>query len=506
MSSHQEVERKFDLDPDQALPDLVGGPVASVGPPTVTHLEATYVDTDSLALAEAKVTLRRRTGGDDAGWHLKLPESGETRTELRRPLGSSIRNVPLELLDQVRALVRDQDVRPVAVLRTRRVERHLYDVDGSDLAVLADDTVEAERLTSPSGQLGWRELEVELVRGDESVLQSVAESLAVAGVTPSASSSKLAKVLGPSLSGNRPRGGRGTTPAPDSVGALVQEQVAAQVTQLLRQDGAARAGDADAVHDLRVATRRLRSLLATYRRVLDRDITDPVRDELRWLGAEVGAARDAQVQRARLLARLDAVPGDFVLGPVRRRAGLELQASARTGLGRLRDALSSTRYYRLLDDLDDLAAGLPLTEKAKQPAAKAVPRLVRRQVARLRRAVTAADAVRDVGREAALHDVRKAAKRARYAAESAVPVAGKKASRLASKMEDLQDLLGEHQDAVTARTLHRQLGAAAHAAGENGFTFGMLLAEEDAAARAARARYPRTLRGATRPKVTRWTH
>jgi CHAD domain-containing protein len=114
--------------------------------------------------------------------------------------------------------------------------------------------------------------------------------------------------------------------------------------------------------------------------------------------------------------------------------------------------------------------------------------------------------VRDVGREAALHDVRKAAKRARYAAESAVPVAGKKASRLASKMEDLQDLLGEHQDAVTARTLHRQLGAAAHAAGENGFTFGMLWAEEDAAARAARARYPTTLRGATRPKVTRWTH
>lgn len=67
MSSHQEVERKFDLDPGQALPDLVGGPVASVGPPTVTHLEATYVDTDSLALAESKVTLRRRTGGDDAG-------------------------------------------------------------------------------------------------------------------------------------------------------------------------------------------------------------------------------------------------------------------------------------------------------------------------------------------------------------------------------------------------------------------------------------------------------
>jgi CHAD domain-containing protein len=277
------------------------------------------------------------------------------------------------------------------------------------------------------------------------------------------------------------------------------------VTQLLRQDGAARSGDEDAVHDLRVAARRLRSLLATYRRVLDRDVTDPVRDELRWLGAEVSAARDAQVQRARLLTLLDAVPGDLVLGPVRRRAGLELQASARTGLGRLREALSSTRYYRLLDDLDDLAAGLPLTKKAKRPADEAVPGLVGRQVARVRRAAAAADAAGEDGREAALHDVRKAAKRARYAAESAVPAAGKNASRLASRLEDLQDLLGQHQDAVTARTLHRQLGAAAHAAGENGFTFGMLWAEEDAAARAAQAGYPEALRRATRSKMTRWT-
>ena len=284
----------------------------------------------------------------------------------------------------------------------------------------------------------------------------------------------------------------------------MQERFAAQVAELLRQDGAARSGDEDAVHDLRVAARRLRSLLATYRRVLDRAVTDPVRDELRWLGAEVGAARDAQVQRARLLARLDAVPRDLVLGPVRRRAGLELQAAARSGLGRLRTAMSSTRYYRLLDDLDELAAGLPLTAVATQPAADAVPALVRRQVRRVRRAAAAVDATGG-DREQALHDVRKAAKRARYAAESVIPVVGKHATRLAGRMEDLQDLLGEHQDAVTARTLHRALGAAAHSAGENGFTFGMFRAEEDAAARAARTRYPDALRRATASKVTRWT-
>ena len=181
--------------PDQSLPDLVGGPVASIGPEAVLHLEATYLDTESLALAAAKITLRRRTGGDDAGWHLKLPKSGDTRTELRRPLGESVRAVPEELLDQVRAVVRDQDLQPVAVLRTTRTERHLYDADGTDLAVLADDTVEAERLVGTPGQFAWRELEVELVDGDDAVLQSVAETLAAGGVSPSASSSKLAKVL-----------------------------------------------------------------------------------------------------------------------------------------------------------------------------------------------------------------------------------------------------------------------------------------------------------------------
>jgi CHAD domain-containing protein len=291
-----------------------------------------------------------------------------------------------------------------------------------------------------------------------------------------------------------------------TVGAHLQEQVAAQVAALHELDGGARAGDEDAVHDLRVAARRLRSLLATYRRVLDREVTDPVRDELRWLGTEVGAARDAQVQRARLLARLDAVPSEQVLGPVRRRGELELQERTRSGLGRLQTAVGSERYDRLLTSLDGYAVALPLSAGRDASAADVVPRLVGRQVRRVRRAAAAAAlAAGDARLETALHEVRKAAKRARYAAESAGPVAGRPAARLAARMRELQDLLGEHQDAVTARTLHRQLGVAAHAAGENGFTFGMLLAEEDAVARAARARYPDVLRRATRRKVTGWT-
>jgi CHAD domain-containing protein len=196
---------------------------------------------------------------------------------------------------------------------------------------------------------------------------------------------------------------------------------------------------------------------------------------------------------------------DLVLGPVRRRSALELQARTRAGLGRLREALSSDRYYRLLDSLDDLAAVPPLTPRADRPDAAALPRLVGRQVRRVRRAADAVPADDGAARDTALHEVRKAAKRARYAAESAAPVIGKPAQRLASRMEELQELLGEHQDAVTARALHRELGAAAYAAGENGFTFGILQAEEDAVVRNVSSRYARVLERATGKKATGWT-
>ena len=297
-----------------------------------------------------------------------------------------------------------------------------------------------------------------------------------------------------------PGSGRAT-----SLGALLQDQLATQVAELLRQDPGARAGDEDAIHDLRVAARRLRALLATYRPVLDQAGSEPVRAELRWLGGEVGAARDAQVQHERLLRRLDALPRNLVRGPVRRRSRQELQARTRAGLGRLRAALDSGRYRRLLDALRDVAQHPPVTEDAAGPAGRLVPGLVDRQVRRVQKAAARTAAGSPPDREAALHDVRKAAKRARYAAESAAAVAGRPATRLAARMQELQDVLGEHQDAVTARELHRDLGAAAHAAGNDSFTFGVLCGQEDAAAAEARARYPRTLERATSGKAVGWT-
>ena len=291
-----------------------------------------------------------------------------------------------------------------------------------------------------------------------------------------------------------------------TVGALLRDQLVGQVAELQRQDRGARAGHDDAIHDLRVATRRLRALLATYRPVLDPARSEPLRAELRWLGAEVGAARDAQVQHARLLRRLDALPRTLVRGPVRRRARQELRAHVRAGLDRLRAAMDSSRYQRLLDELHDVADVPPVTGDAAGPAEHLVPGLVGRQVRRVQR--TARRAAASSGSpdgETALHDVRKAAKRARYAAESAAPVATRPATRLAARMREVQDVLGEHRDAVTAKALHRDLGSAAQAAGEDAFTFGVLCGTEETAATAAWARYPRALRRATSARAVGWT-
>src|SRR5674476_553116 len=93
MTRYSEVERKFDVDPGALLPDLSGAAVA-VSEGVESQLDATYFDTADTRLARQRITLRRRTGGDDAGWHLKLPAGQDERTEVRLPLGRATRTVP----------------------------------------------------------------------------------------------------------------------------------------------------------------------------------------------------------------------------------------------------------------------------------------------------------------------------------------------------------------------------------------------------------------------------
>jgi CHAD domain-containing protein len=507
MDRFSEVERKFDVDPGALLPDLSGA-AAAVSEAVESQLDATYFDTADGRLARHHITLRRRTGGEDAGWHLKLPAAQDERTEVRQPLGRATRKVPAALAREVRALVRDRPLVPIAELQTTRIEQRLFDDDGQALATVADDTVHGRRLGDEEAQVStWREVEVELLDGDRSFLDAVSDRLRAAGLKPSASSSKLARLL---AEGPQPK----PAAVPDKVsrvqrasaGAVVVAHLLDQVDRLVMHDRGARLDEPDAVHQMRVATRRLRSALATYRPLFDRARTDPIRGELKWLGQILGGARDAEVLHWRLQDLLAAMPEELVLGPVGRRVDLELGARHRAAHADLIAALDGDRYLQLLDTLDDLVTAPPLTARAGKRAGKELPALVGRAAGRVERAARAvADDSTPQARDRGLHEVRKSAKRARYAAETAIPVAGDPATELADSMEALQDLLGEHQDSVAARVLLRELNVAAHLAGEDDFTYGLLYAHELTLAEEARGAYRRALRRASTRKVRQWT-
>jgi CHAD domain-containing protein len=507
MDRYSEVERKFDADPGMSLPALTGE-AGSVGEATESQLDATYFDTADARLARHHITLRRRTGGDDAGWHLKLPAGQDERTEVRLPLGRATRTVPAALVREVRAIAGDRPLVPIATLHTTRIERRLLDADGNALAAIADDTVHGQRQTGAAAEEStWREVEVELLDGDRAVLDDVSGRLRAAGLTPSRSSSKLARVLGdfaaapPSAVGDaRGRAQRATA------GAVVLAYLQEHVDRLVSCDRGVRSDQPGAVHDMRVATRRLRSTLATYRTLLDREQTDPIRAELKWLGEALGRPRDAEVLHQRMLDLVAAQPDEPDLGPVGSRIDSELAGRHRLALVDLQKALDRDRYFRLLNALDDLVARPPLTDRAGKPARKQLPALVGHVARRVDRA---ARAVADDGtpqtRDQGLHEVRKCAKRARYAAESAIPVAGKPARRMAARMESLQNVLGEHQDSVTAQALLLELTMTDHLSGENGFAFGLVYAQERVRADDARRAYKPALHKAATTRTRRWT-
>jgi inorganic triphosphatase YgiF len=194
-AEHLETELKFEVSPDFVVPDL-GGLVdrSGVTEPEVRLLTASYFDTGDLRLAAAKITLRRRTGGTDAGWHLKLPAGTGSRRELQAPLGDSATSVPSQLASLVSDQVGGQPLRVVAVLETRRTARNVTAPDGEVLAEVADDLVTG-RVPGQGEPLTWREIEVELVSGGPDVLAAARTRLTEAGARPSDSPSKLSRVL-----------------------------------------------------------------------------------------------------------------------------------------------------------------------------------------------------------------------------------------------------------------------------------------------------------------------
>ncbi|OXY89869.1 CYTH and CHAD domain-containing protein [Streptomyces diastatochromogenes] len=482
----REIERKYESD-DSGLPDLTGvGGVADVLDKGLVELDATYYDTADERLAAAALTLRRRTGGSDAGWHLKFPVAPGVRDEIRAPLSDT---VPDEIAALVRSRVRCAELIPLVRLRSARDVRHLVDADGALLAEASVDSVTAERLTGKGGSAQWTEIEVELADdGDPAFLDRVEKRLRKAGVRPSKAPSKLARAL-EQTGGRRPGSGRRAKPvtAGDHVLAYVREQREA----ILGYDPGVRRDVPDSVHQMRVATRRMRSTFRSFGTVLDRAIADPVAAELKWLAGELGVGRDQEVLAERLLTVLDGIPPALVSGPVHQR--LTTWASAKHGSARshLIGILDSARYLALLDTLDALLADPPLKKKAAGKPEKVIAEAVRKDLAKVTRLVTdALDQSPGEQRDLAIHEARKKAKRTRYAAEAATPALGGPAGSLAKSMKSLTSLLGEHQDSVMARQTLRELSAVAHAAGESAFTYGLLYGREETAAAAVETELP----------------
>jgi CHAD domain-containing protein len=517
--THLEIERKFDVDTAFELPPLAGVPgVAATDEPEEHRLEAVYHDTADLRLMRSKVTLRRRTGGADAGWHLKLPAPAGGRRERQEPLGRAVKAPPKPLRELITGLVRGAATGPVATLKTRRIVTVLRDDAGRALAEVADDTVTATTYTARPGEpaeaLEWREVEVELAEGvdDESLLVVVGDALVAAGARPSASASKLGRVLATRLAAadDQVEGSAGLhRPAMDGAASgkkarkaakhaaeqgasgadVVLAAVRAQLDALLEADLMIRTDQPDAVHRFRVACRRLRSILAAFRPVLDREATDPLRAELKWLGEQLSDARDDEVALEHLRALLAGQPEELVLGAVAARLQQTELREVQRGAEAARRTLTDRRYVQVLDHLHGLLADPPLADGAGERAAEVLRDGIRRSGKRLLHRIDDARqaAPEDVGH--ALHEARKAAKRVRYTAEVAVGELGSPAEALVECMKQVQDGLGERQDTAITRDYCRRLGLEAFAAGENPWTFGRLDALEEARAERATAAF-----------------
>ncbi|GAA2984023.1 CYTH and CHAD domain-containing protein [Streptomyces fulvorobeus] len=505
--SKREIERKYEATPDTRLPDLtrVAG-VSAVTHHGVTQLDAVYYDTADLRLAASSLTLRRRTGGGDEGWHLKLPVAPGVRDEIGAPLADTL---PPGLAELLRSRVRHAGLAPVVRLLTTRDVHHLADADGTFLAEVSVDEVLAERLTGKGrgATAGWTEIEVELADdGDPAFLDAVEKRLRKAGVRPAASASKLARALNETEPGKegRPakRPKRERERRPPTAGDHVLAYVRAQIEAVIAYDPAVRRDLPDSVHQMRVATRRLRSAFKTYRKILDREVTDPLGAELKWLAAELGVERDREVLGARLDARTADLPRTLLLGPVEARLRVWSVVRSAGSERRVAAVLDSERYLALLDSLDALLADPPLLPAAARKPAEVLPHALLKDYGRLATRVThALEQPPGQGRDVAMHEARKAAKRARYAGEAARPALGKPARRFARRIEAVQKVLGDHQDSVVARDALRELAVQAHAAGETAFTWGLLYGQEQSAAADRERELPHVWARASRPAV-----
>jgi CHAD domain-containing protein len=251
---------------------------------------------------------------------------------------------------------------------------------------------------------------------------------------------------------------------------LVHRVVAEQIEALLEWDRALRADTPDSVHQVRVTTRQIRSLLQTSPAAFGLSEDAPILDELRELAAVLGTARDAEVLGERYARALDALPQTLVRGPIRQRLVDGARDGYRSGWQASLAVMRSERYFRLLDGLDALVAAEALTPSpgAKQLAEATIADGYKR----VRKRVKAAAAADAEHHDVALHQIRKSAKRLRYTAAATGQM------KVSDAAKAIQTLLGDHQDSCVSRAHLREQADTAHAAGEDTFTYGLLHHQE----------------------------
>jgi inorganic triphosphatase YgiF len=324
----KEREDKFEVGPDWVLPkvaDLVpdGGRLDQ----EVRRLENTYFDTRGAGLRLFGVTLRRRIGGSETGWQLKVPH-GTARIELQsRSRGKTL---PPALAEGVAGLLAGEKLDSVAWLVTIRAAYRVLDAKGELVLELADDQVES----GPADGESWREVEVELgPAGKKKDLKRAGKLLRAAGATSSATRTKLDRALGPMLPG-------GQTPAIGSgtVGELVAKYVAEQCDVLASNDVGLRTG-APLVHMTRVAARRLRSTLRVFGDVVDAAPAEELNNELAWYADLLGQVRDREVLNARLIERIADLPSELVRGRVEAEITKTLATEQDNATERLNEAM-----------------------------------------------------------------------------------------------------------------------------------------------------------------------
>jgi CHAD domain-containing protein len=438
-----ERELKLTATPGFRMPSVYGlvGPTVRQAPPE--RNDTTYFDTEDLRLARWGASLRHRPG---EGWTVKLPAERDAPF-LERPeivFEGEGGSPPQAAVELVRGFVRNAELHESVRMTTIRRRTGLHDANGSLLAGVVDDSVSV--LNGEGSPLAFRELEVEI--GEQttpSLLDALVERLRQAGAGAPEQKAKYVRALARD-SALTPEIAVAEIGEDATAGDVVRRAIALSVIRLIRHDPVMRMDtDPEGVHQARVATRRLRSDLRTFRALVDKVWSSALRDELGWLAEILGAVRDGDVLLARLRESAAALPAADRPHTVAALATLEDDRNVAHAT--LLETLRSRRYADLLDRLVAAANAPALGVSASERASEVVPQLVRKPWRKLDKHV------RGLGESPSdekLHAVRIRTKRVRYAAEAVTPVVGKPAREFAKAAARLQDVLGELNDSVVA--------------------------------------------------------